>query len=44
MPILTPLPGQPSPPLVAVMADGTPFDLLSLRPRTVLVEFHRGTW
>ena len=45
------MPGTPalsaadSPPeLSGLLATGEQFDLAALRPRWVLIEFHRGTW
>jgi hypothetical protein len=37
-------PGWVAPPLQGITAAGEPFRLEDLRPRPVLVEFHRGTW
>jgi hypothetical protein len=37
-------PGDPAPALAGVTATGTPFDLAAPRKRSLLIEFHRGTW
>ncbi|MDX1388528.1 MAG: hypothetical protein R3344_05030 [Acidobacteriota bacterium] len=39
-----PAPGDPAPSLRGTDAMGETIDIVSLRPRPVLVEFHRGTW
>ena len=38
--------GEPAPALAGVTATGEPFDLAAprTRPRSLLIEFHRGTW
>jgi hypothetical protein len=36
--------GDLAPALVGITATGAPFDLAAPRPRSILIEFHRGTW
>ena len=36
--------GWTAPPLQGTLVSGERFKLVELRPREVLVEFHRGTW
>jgi hypothetical protein len=36
--------GDPAPALAGPTATGDPFDLAAPRDRSILVEFHRGTW
>ena len=36
--------GEPAPALSGVTATGATFDLAAPRARSVLIEFHRGTW
>jgi hypothetical protein len=36
--------GHAAPPLSGTTATGEPYDLASPRAKSVLVEFHRGTW
>jgi hypothetical protein len=37
-------PGDPAPFLAGVTATGAHFDLAAPRQRSLLIEFHRGTW
>jgi hypothetical protein len=37
-------PGDTAPELSGTTATGQPFDLATPRPRSILIEFHRGTW
>ena len=36
--------GDPAPALAGLTATGAPYDLAAPRARSVLIEFHRGTW
>jgi hypothetical protein len=36
--------GEPAPALAGQTATGDTFDLAAPRKRSMLVEFHRGTW
>ena len=36
--------GSAAPALEGTTASGDPFDLAAPRTRSVLIEFHRGTW
>jgi len=36
--------GDPSPALAGITVTGQMLDLASVRPRTVVLEFFRGTW
>jgi peroxiredoxin len=39
-----PSPGDPAPDFRGTDADGETVDIVSFRPKPVLLEFHRGTW
>lgn len=39
-----PVAGRPAPPLIGTTAAGEAFDLAAPRERSILIEFHRGTW
>jgi len=36
--------GSAAPALSGTTASGVPFDLAGARTRSILIEFHRGTW
>jgi hypothetical protein len=42
--VSAPVVGQAAPPLSGTTAKGDPFDLSAPRERSILIEFHRGTW